>query len=430
MKLTNIGGATAILEHQGKRMLFDPWLDDGIFHGSWYHYPPLTITPEQLGHLDYVYISHIHEDHCSAGTIAHINRDAEIILMDREPNLVARFLQKHGFHFRKVHLIKPRTPLELCPGLVVDMIEPDPADEMARLIDSALVIRWEGYTVYNANDCLPYPAGMQYIRDTYGKVDLALLPYSGGSGYPACYLNLDEGQKRAEKDRIVAMRLAAFVDAVRFLAPLRVMPFADQYVIGGARAHLNAYIAHPASPAEVAPALALAGLDTELLLLNPGQAYDAGADIKQPDAPYAYDGADARTSYIDTRLGHARYDHENFRFSPGVPLERLIGYARAQLWQVQQRQQYFPRFGFCLETTDSGHRFELPLDQPEPRPADAATPCAAPFLRVVMPHSLLIMLLVGHVSWNIADAALFLDYERVPNTYDPKLYALLNYLRV
>ena len=33
MKILNFGGATAILEHNGKRMLFDPWLDDGIFHG-------------------------------------------------------------------------------------------------------------------------------------------------------------------------------------------------------------------------------------------------------------------------------------------------------------------------------------------------------------------------------------------------------------
>lgn len=42
----------------------------------------------------------------------------------------------------------------------------------------------------------------------------------------------------------------------------------------------------------------------------------------------------------------------------------------------------------------------------------------------------MIMILIGHVSWNIADAALFLDYERRPNVYDPSVYVLLNYLRV
>jgi UDP-MurNAc hydroxylase len=36
------------------------------------------------------------------------------------------------------------------------------------------------------------------------------------------------------------------------------------------------------------------------------------------------------------------------------------------------------------------------------------------------------MLLIGHMSWNIADAALFLGYERLPNMYDPSVYVLLN----
>ena len=41
MKLTNIGGATAFLEHNDKRILFDPWMDEGILYGSWYHWPKL-----------------------------------------------------------------------------------------------------------------------------------------------------------------------------------------------------------------------------------------------------------------------------------------------------------------------------------------------------------------------------------------------------
>ena len=42
----------------------------------------------------------------------------------------------------------------------------------------------------------------------------------------------------------------------------------------------------------------------------------------------------------------------------------------------------------------------------------------------------MIMLLLGAVSWNIADAALFIDYERIPNVYDANVYVHLNYLRV
>ena len=39
------------------------------------------------------------------------------------------------------------------------------------------------------------------------------------------------------------------------------------------------------------------------------------------------------------------------------------------------------------------------------------------------------MVLIGHMSINIADAALFLDYERSPDVYEPELYVLLNMLR-
>jgi hypothetical protein len=49
---------------------------------------------------------------------------------------------------------------------------------------------------------------------------------------------------------------------------------------------------------------------------------------------------------------------------------------------------------------------------------------------VSAPSGLLALLAIGHVSWNIADAALFLDYERVPNRYDPKLHSFLNHLMI
>ena len=58
MKITNIGGATAILENNGKRILFDPWMDEGILYGSWYHWPKLNLDISELGKLDYIYITY------------------------------------------------------------------------------------------------------------------------------------------------------------------------------------------------------------------------------------------------------------------------------------------------------------------------------------------------------------------------------------
>jgi UDP-MurNAc hydroxylase len=430
MKLHNFGGATAILEHEGVRILFDPWLDDGIFHGAWYHYPPLAASLEDIGHVDYIYISHIHEDHCSAETIRYLNRDAEIILMDRNPNFVARFLETNGFKFKVVHLIKPRAEKEIRPGLSVGMLEADPSNDMAYLIDSALFVRWDGFTVFNANDCQTYEEGLKYVREKYGKPDLALLPYSGGSGYPSCYAQLTDDQKVSEKTRILGSRIDNFIGAVRYLDPRFVVPFADQYVVAGSRSHLNKFVSHPPCPGAVRDRMASEGLGDRLVLLNSGQSFDFDTLSKSPEAAYRAFSEEDRERYIAQHLLDKRYDHEAFSFNPGIAVDRLISHARKRLWDIQQRKKYTPSFSLYIDVNDRAKRYQIRLDREDVVEIDSKSPLEKPYLRVGCGYTLMIMLLLGHVSWNIADAALFLDYERVPNIYDSEIYVYLNYLKV
>jgi UDP-MurNAc hydroxylase len=430
MKFISLGGATAILEYRGKRMLFDPWLDDGIFHGSWFHWPPVATAIEDLGRFDYVYISHIHEDHCSAGTLRHINRDAEVIIMDRRPNFVANFLQSNHFDFAKVHRVPPRKGMRLADDLFVDMIEADPANEMAYLVDSSIVVCWGDQVVFNANDCQPHPEGLDYLRKTYPTIDLALLPYSGGSGYPSCYSNLSEAEKIAERDRILNRRIAGFIENARQIRPRFLVPFADQYVVGGSRAHLNRYIAHGACPGVVREPVEAAGMGEQLLLLNSGQSFELNTRVKCPDAPYQPFTEEDRARYVAEHLAQHTYDHERVTFGPSVSIDRLVRYARQRLWEVQTQRQTFPATRLVLEFNDSRRRFEIDLSVPEVIETTLGEPIQQPFLRVSGADTLQIMLLIGHISWNIADAALFLDYERLPNVYDPSIYVLLNFLKV
>jgi UDP-MurNAc hydroxylase len=429
MKLTNIGGATAILESGGRRLLFDPWLDEGIFHGAWHHFPPAQLGIDDLGRLDFVYISHIHEDHCSAGTIRHLNRDAELILMDREPNYVLRFIESNGFEFRKIHLVAPRQPQQIAPGIVVDMVEPDPSNSMSAAIDSMLWLEWDGTTVFNANDCQVWPGAVEYLKSEHRPIDVALLPYSGGSGYPACYLNLSDDEKSAEVERILTMRMRAFVETVRQLEPRYALPFADQYVVGGSRAALNRFVAHPPEPGAVLPFMQEAGLEDTLVLLNSGQTIDIESGERTPNEPFRRYTVDERQSYVDG-LASNKYDHERITFAPGVPIERLLGHARARMWQQQQRAGFSKRFNLYLDLRDGTKRARIDLDAEGLRFVDWNEPLEEPYLRIAASETLWAMLLIGHVSWNIADAALFLDYERRPNVYDPDVYVYLNHLRV
>jgi len=432
MKITNLGGATAILECNGKRMLFDPWLNEGILYGSWYHFPPLKMTIDEIGIFDYIYISHIHEDHCAPGTIKYLNKDASIIVMDREPkipNYVTKFLSKNNFHFKKTHRIKPQTPQEIAPGITVDMVEADPEHEYNYLIDSGLILTWDGFVIYNANDCAPYPDGIDYIKKTYGKVDLALLPYSGGSGYPGCYANLSHEEKLQEKSRIFEQTIGDFVATVRALNPDLVMPFADQYVIGGSQYLLNQYAPHPPCPGWCAEPARRAGFADKLLLLNSAQSFDLKTRCKTPDEPYQMFTEEERLAYA-LRLSDREYEHEKLTFGLNVPIGRLLNNARERLWRIQEKEKWFPHYHLYIDTPDRGQRFEIDMkaNVVAERDMDRAGELQKPYLRITASSTLLTMMLINHISWNMADR--FLEYERVPNVYDPKLYAYLNHLIV
>ena len=430
MKITNLGGATAIIEHQGKRILTDPWLDDGIFHGAWYHYPPLSdsISLSNLGRFDYIYISHIHEDHCSIGTLNKLNLDAEVIIADINPNFVEKFLQRNNLNFKKIHKIAPRTPTKISEGMWVDVVEADPANEMSAAIDSALILVWDGFVIYNANDCQPYQNGVKYLLDNY-SVDLALLPYSGGSGYPACYQNLSDLDKTRRVLEIQNFRLEHFKNITVEISPRWVMPFADQYVIAGSQSHLNKYVSHPPSPGIVRERYGEHIGDTKVLLLNSLQSYDFETKCYVPDEPYIIFTDKDRDQYISNNLQDKLYEHQLFSLNSSVSFFRLIQFARTRLWLEQKRRNSFPDWTIYIDLPERAERYELNLKLEEIVIKEYDVALNEPFLRVEMASTLAAMILIGHISINIADAALFVNYYRQPDIYNPEIYVLLNLLR-
>ena len=44
-------------------ILHDPWFTEGIYDGSWFHYPKVSDPLSSIGNVDLIYVSHIHPDH-------------------------------------------------------------------------------------------------------------------------------------------------------------------------------------------------------------------------------------------------------------------------------------------------------------------------------------------------------------------------------
>ena len=432
MVITHLGASTIIVEHKRKKIMFDPWLDDGIVYGAWYRWPPSKVLPQQVGKLDYIIISHIHEDHCSEGTLKHLDKNAEIIIMDRRPNFVKKFLDYNKFNFKKIHLIKPYEIKNIFSDLFVSFVEADEENFFSYVIDCGIILKTKDEVLYNSNDCLPTTKAIKFIKNNFNKVDLALLPYTGVSGYPNCYLNLTHKQKIKEAKRVTTERLKLLEKTADQIKPKLIMPFADQFVIGGKNSYLNKYSPHPPSIKLVADYFKK-NKSLNFLLLNVKQSYNLKTNKKTPNVKFKSHSKKDRENFIK-KISNKKYDNEKIQLNRSISEDRLLEHACERLFSEQQRQNYKTKWNilFNIKDKDSTKKFLIDLENSKLKKLNGSFPNmkAKPSLTMNIEKDVFILLLLGHMSWNMADGALFILYNRVPNKFDPKLYAFINYLKV
>lgn len=180
MKVTFIGHACILVESQGKHLLMDPWLVDPTYHGTWWHYPPLVHKPQDLPKLDYIYISHEHPDHFDPPTLQQLNKDAKIIIGNFRKKRFRDRIRACGYE----DIVELDFAQEFaCPGsdLRLRLVAPDrPWD------DSAMLVKANGTTVFNVNDCHLDDQTLARIGEEE-KIDLAFLTFTGASQYPGCF---------------------------------------------------------------------------------------------------------------------------------------------------------------------------------------------------------------------------------------------------
>ena len=80
MNLNYYNNTATMVEHNGTKILFDPWLVGKAYYGSWTSYPELDIDMKSFDDVDYIHISHIHPDHCHEETLKMISNDIPILI--------------------------------------------------------------------------------------------------------------------------------------------------------------------------------------------------------------------------------------------------------------------------------------------------------------------------------------------------------------
>ena len=327
MKITNLNSSAVIVEANGVKILSDPWLVDGEHYGSWAIYPPMPFDANDYNDIDYIYISHIHHDHCSLKTLALLNKAIPVIIHRYEVQFMKNNLERLGFsvielnHNERTHLkngvyinilAADNCNPEICHryygcGIVESKYGSTQIDTLA-VIDNGI------YTCVNVNDC-PYDLSVltvDLINEQYPVIDFALIGYLGAGPYPQCFSSLNETEKKIAAAGKQKQFLQYNKNYLLKFKPRYYMPFAGTYLLSGKLAQLNENRGNP--DIETAKAWfegqpEIDHLNTRCVLLN----QKASFDIETQSSSQVYVPIDHndKQRFINEVLAHRKLDYEH-----------------------------------------------------------------------------------------------------------------------
>ncbi len=227
MKIRSVGHACLEIEAAGKRVLTDPWWAGPAYAGQWHPWP--TPRPEGVEQraLDYVYLSHGHEDHLHAGTLERLRPGATALVPGMLFGGMAGYVRE-AFSFKEVIELDHGVPVQLGGGLT--------ATCYVNLTDSILVLEAEGFVLVDANDALHAapPAVIEHLcrrlRKAHPRIDALFLGYGSASWFPNCIRFPGKDDRSAARAREQYF-LDNFVRIVDLLQPKLAFPFAASFVL-------------------------------------------------------------------------------------------------------------------------------------------------------------------------------------------------------
>ena len=439
LTIRNITNAFVKIQSGDTVFIADPWITDGIYDGGWSPYPPVQDPETALNQCHYLYISHIHQDHFDLNAIARLPRDCEIVIPDRFPNdLIRRRLEELGFEH--IIMCEPLKPLVLTPDLVVEIIPPlnrfgqeqklYGQEFEALAVDSAMMVTWEGTKIILMNDNSPYDLSPLYDHlERFSDPDLLAINYNGASDdYPVCYRGLSTDEKITISNIRDARKLEKNIQLIQMLRPRAVMVYSSEFSVRGRQAKAFAAVKRglynektlmAAHLADVVGLPVFALYEHDLLELSPGGSQKIAGGFQYPP--------------LDKRAEQLWTDEPNYdgRFPDGGDLSVIRKDARPA---ADHMFRYMDKYGWSsrwiVEVHLAEDRTPLCIDLGRREVLDRAAPRGRKVLRCFLDASYFSALLNRLTHWNNAMISYNLEWERIPNEYDPFLYKSLNFFHM
>tara|TARA_B100000989_G_scaffold69104_1_gene48228 strand:- start:1293 stop:2621 length:1329 start_codon:yes stop_codon:yes gene_type:complete len=246
--------STYLINYNNTKILFDPWLEDGEYYGSWSHFPPKKISYDEFSDIDLICLTHIHPDHFSKKTFNKLNKRIPVLISNYKQKFLKFNLEKLGFKVLEIdhenfYYFKDFKIY----SFAADNCDPEicmkffgcgafgQKEKTSNQIDSIFLIEVDNRVILNVND-VPYnlaEKSLSKIKEKFPKIDLLFTGYAGAGPYPQCFENLsDETKKIAakKKEKSFLEQARSYID---FFEPNYFIPFAGTYTLSGKLYDLN-----------------------------------------------------------------------------------------------------------------------------------------------------------------------------------------------
>lgn len=173
-------------------ILHDPWFTEGIYDGSWYHFPKIDNPLASIGNVDFIYVSHVHPDHYDSKFLkSYFNSYGvkKVLIADHSPNHLAGKMRADGIEptILKEKITIGNTTIEIIPHKTGSISD----------IDSAIIVKYKSkdqkiHCVVNANDIIFDDEMREKLKSNAGNVDILLCGYTGAGPYPQTYFDTSD----------------------------------------------------------------------------------------------------------------------------------------------------------------------------------------------------------------------------------------------
>ena len=416
MKFKFIGNAAGIFTgSNGTRILCDPWIVDGVFEGSWYHYPPLKTKLSDIKDVDGIYVSHIHPDHYDERNF-NFPKDIPLIILNEGPNFLKKNLINNGYNnfieikdnetvdFKefKLTLYKPFTKHIFEESLI------------GNLIDSALVLENGGVTTINFNDNQPDENACLFLKNRFKNIDLAMLNYNAAGPYPSCFDNLTTKEKINENKRILKRNFDHLCNIIPILQPKSILPFAGAYIIGGKNYYKNEYLGTTTWDECAEYLKDNMMFDSKVFCLRENQTYD----IKNQKQLEKYEKLDVTEmkKYIQSLKGK-KYEYEHDEMPDIFKLKNEIDLASTRFIDRVKRFNIELETNVYLKIENENVQIVKGKDMNRNLYCD-------------LDLRLLNRILHKKAHWNNAETGTHINFRRIPNKMDPDIHTCMSFFHL